>query len=42
MNQIFALQRIRSTQPRAFRGLKDLVNSQSEGSALVEMTEVVR
>ena len=42
MNRIFALQRILSTNPSAARGLKDLLNSKSEGSALVEMTEVVR
>ena len=42
MNFKFALQRILSTNPFAARGLKDLLNSKCEGSALVEMAKVVR
>ena len=42
MNFKFALQRILSTNPFAARGLKDLLNSQSEGSDPVEMAEVAR
>jgi Flp pilus assembly protein TadG len=41
MNQIFALRRILSTQPRASRRHKDLLKSHREGSALVEMAVVV-
>jgi hypothetical protein len=42
MNNIFALQGILPPNSCAARVLKDLLNSRSEGSALAEMSEVVR